>query len=283
MTRSLTEVSDKHRSSRRSEFNTGSKKQGLEVIHEKSEDFEDNLLPINADKRLKIYDSHAVDYSRYADVTKKSRNKVKLPPKKTKYKDGKELTVDVKTQQKPTIKDCEQKLQELSFTDKQHDQETGWIERRRSSQFSARELSIDALSGAFLRQPTHDTLGSFLKYYREQRTQDQKLKNVQSRAKVKTPINTEQKATSKPIKTWDHILPVISRKQQPNNTGKPTVRSRWKRQLPKVLSSEKRKRHVDTGKDTRFERLLSTLQPVYTGETTTLPFLNARNTRSHTI
>lgn len=260
---------DRQRSRRRSDFSVvslNSRRPGLEVIQEQYE--EENVVSLN-DKKFQIYDSHAVDYSRYATTTKKH---VESKPKKTK-KTLKECPTEILPEKtKETNKDSsERKSPNL----KQEETET-------PSRLDDRRCSVDSsMSCLFPRQPTHDTLTSFLKYYREQRQKDQRIKSIQSRAKVKTPKNTEKKPN---ISRKDLFLPPIVVRHS-ENTGNPRTKNRsgrkGKQQLPKIVANQT---HVDNmGKDTRFEKLVSTLQPVYSVETSSLSDIISRNGRSYTV
>ena len=291
----MKEASDKFRARRCSTFSVSSRRPaGLGIIQEKYEEAGETVVSLK-DQRFKIYDSHAVDYSRYANVTKKSSlpasDSKKTKPKDAKKKQQKELKDTEKEADTLSTKECERKVESLSLTGEEEDTEylsVSRVESRRSS-LNSHRLSVESFSGSFLKQPTqsHDTLASFIKYYRAQRQKDDKLKSIQSRAKVKTPRNTESKAEHSSKKAESILPPIRVRIRQTETTGSPQIhKNRWKRQLPKVLS-EKRKRHIkkniDSQKDPRFERLISTLEPVYNrGESTTLPLLVPRRKRSYT-
>lgn len=316
----------------KSECSTTSRKPGLGMIKERAEE-NDEWLALLTDKKLQIYDSHAVDYSSFNDTSKDEEildallplHLRKNKPKKFKNKTKKEEKVEYKVEKdalKDFNKDLEPKLPACVEICEEDDSDglsvssesiysrrmststevlTQASRQRKSSQetinlhesltqVNAAEITTESAhenrrSGKNESQP-HDTLSSFLKHYREQRSKDERLKRVQSQATIKTPKIDKNQQVNPESNKQDSFLPLLVDKQRLNqaNTRSTDRRDFGTQKLPKIAFGKRRRKAFNAKKDPRFQKLVSSLTPSYNGEeTTTFPFIVGKRRRSYTM
>jgi hypothetical protein len=299
MTRTqLKEQSEKVRSSRRSGCSTTSRKTGLDVIQrERSEAENEERIAFLRDKKLQIYDSHAVDYSRFRNSSRGEESLLHLRKnKQTKAKNRTKKETKVPSFENEASKDLEHKFAAACALVPEED--VGDFNSVHAESVSCKRFSATAdhiLTESLSTQPLtqtnpHDTLTSFLKHYREQRSKDERLKAVQSQAKFRKSRVDQQDDTKSSRKCLNFLPPLIRERKQANKSDPDTKNYRTGK-LPKIPFEKRRGKTPNDSRDPRFQKLVSALTPTYTGvtsttttttTTTTFPLIASKRRRSYT-